>query len=169
VASEPLAIYLNDHLAGSVAALELIDTLIEQQQGRPVADKLRTLRVDIEEDQETLRGILARIDPDEHKLKQAAAWLTEKVSRAKLALAARGHPALGLLEGLESLALGIQGKLALWYALAEVAPQEPRLAGYPYEALEARAVLQHAAVERERLDAAHAAFGVGTAAESAKT
>ncbi len=168
MASEPLAIYLNDHLAGSVAGLELIDTLIEHEQGRPVADRLRALRIDIEEDQETLRGILARIDPDEHKVKQAAAWLTEKVSRGKFALAARSHPALALLEGLESLGLGIQGKLALWYALAEVAPHEPRLAGYPYEALEARAVLQHAAVERERLDAARAALGVDATAESAK-
>jgi hypothetical protein len=169
MASEPLAVYLNDHLAGSVAALELIDTLIEQQRGRPVADKLHALRIDIEEDQETLRGILARVDPDEHTLKRAAAWLTEKVSRAKLALAARSHPALGLLEGLESLALGIQGKLGLWYALADVAAHEPRLAGYPYETLEARAVIQHAAVERERLEAARAAFGVGSAAEAAKT
>src|SRR5207248_1584660 len=96
------------------------------------------------------------------------AWLTEKLSRGKFALAARSHPALALLEGLESLGLGIQGKLALWYALAEVAPPDPRLAGYPYQALEARAVLQHAAVERERLaaprarDAAEVRCAVGT-------
>jgi hypothetical protein len=168
MASEPLAIYVNDHLTGSVLALELIDTLVEQEQGRPVAEKLRALRIDVEEDRETLRGILARIDSDEHKVKQAAAWLTEKLGRGRLALAARSHPSLALLEGLESLALGIQGKLALWYALAEVAPHEPRLAGYPYEALESRAILQHAAVERERLHAARAAFGAGAGAESAK-
>jgi hypothetical protein len=164
--SEPLAIYLNDHLAGSVAALELIDSLAEQEQGHPVERKLRALRVEIEEDQGTLRAILARVDSDEHRVKQAAAWLTEKLSRGRLAMAARSHPALALLEGLESLALGIQGKSALWRTLAGIAPHDPRLADYPYEALEARAVIQHSAVERERIEAARAAFGITAAAGS---
>lgn len=166
MAGDPLAIYLNDHLAGSVAALELFDSLIEHHEDRPLAQRLRALRRDIEEDQQTLRDILAQIDSEEHKVKQAAAWLTEKLSRGKLALAARSHPALALLEGLESLALGLQGKSALWHALAEVATHDARLAAYPYGALDARAVLQHAAVERERLEAARAAFGAGIAMES---
>ena len=98
MSAEPLAIYLNDHLAGSVGALQLIDTLIEHSRGAPLEAKLRSLRGEIEEDQATLRRILDRIDADENRLKQAAAWVSEKVSHAKLTLATRAHPGLALVE-----------------------------------------------------------------------
>jgi hypothetical protein len=162
MSTEPLAIYLNDHLAGSVAALELIDTLAEHERGRPVQEKLRALRLEIEEDQGTLRQILGRIDADEHRLKQVAAWVSEKVSQARLTLANRAHPTLATVEGLEALGLGIQGKLALWFVLADLAPRDPRLAGFDYEALETRANIQHAVVERERIEAARVAFAPAT-------
>jgi hypothetical protein len=162
MSTEPLAIYLNDHLAGSVGALELIDMLAEHERGRPLEEKLRALRLEIEEDQGTLRRILARIDADEHRLKQVAAWVSEKVSQARSTLANRAHPALATVEGLEALGLGIQGKLGLWFVLADLAPRDPRLAGFDYEALETRANIQHAIVERERIEAARVAFASAT-------
>jgi len=162
MATDALAIYLNDHLAGSMAALELIESLAAHERGRPLEQTLLGLHEDISEDQQTLREILARLDADESKLKRAAAWLTEKAGRAKLALAAREHPALARLEGLESLALGIQGKAALWRALGELTRAEPRLGGHEYGVLEIRAVAQHAVVERERLAAAREALGAET-------
>jgi hypothetical protein len=155
---EALAIYLNDHLAGSVAALELIEGLLAHEDGRPLQQTLIGLRREITEDQETLRGILSQLDADESTLKRAAAWLVEKVGRAKLSLAEREDPALARLEGLESLALGIQGKAGLWRALAEVAAQDPRLGGHQFGTLEIRAVAQHAIVERERIAAAREAL-----------
>jgi hypothetical protein len=158
MSSDPLTIYLNDHLAGSAGALQLIDTLTEHAQGRPTEAKLRALRGEIEEDQATLREILARIDADEHRIKQAAAWVSEKVSQAKLTLASRAHPGLALVEGLEALGLGIQGKLGLWIVLADLAPRDARVAGFDYEALETRATIQHAVVERERIEAARTTF-----------
>ena len=53
----------------------------------------------------------------------------------------------------------LQGKLALYRALEDVAPNEPRLGGYPFAALQARTLIQHAMVEQERMAAARAAFG----------
>jgi hypothetical protein len=155
---EALAIYLNDHLAGSVAALELIEGLLAHEDGRPLEQTLIGLRQEITQDKETLRGILSQLDAEESTLKRAAAWLAEKAGRAKLSLAAREHPALVRLEGLESLALGIQGKAGLWRALAEVAAQDPRLGGHQFGTLEIRAVAQHAIVERERIAAAREAL-----------
>jgi hypothetical protein len=73
----------------------------------------------------------------------------------------RADPALARLEGLESLALGLQGKLALYRALEDVAPGEPRLSGHPFAALQARTLIQYAMVEQERMAAARAAFGDG--------
>jgi len=169
MSTEPLATYLNDHVAGSVGALQLIDTLAEHAQGDPLEAKLRALRLEIEEDQRTLRQILGRIAADEQRLKQAAAWVSEKVSQARLTLAAHAHRSLALVEGLEALGLGIQGKLGLWTLLAEVASRDPRLAGFGYEQLQTRATIQHAVVERERIAAARVAFAVPAAAGTGAT
>ncbi len=157
--AEALAHYLQEHLAGSVAALQLMETLADHERGGPLEARLRGLHAEVSEEQDTLRDILARLDGGESRLKQVAGWLTEKAHVARLALAERAHPALVRLDGLESLALGLQGKLALYRALAAAAPGEPRLGGYPFTALEARTLLQHAMVERERMAAAMEAFG----------
>ena len=162
--TEALATYLNDHLAGSLGAVQLIDALAEHAQGRPLEAKLRALRVEIEEDQGTLRQILARIDIDEHRIKQAAAWVSEKVGQAELTLASHAHPSLALVEGLEALSLGIHGKVGLWIVLAELAPRDARLSGFDYEALGTRATIQHAAFERERVEAARTTFAAPAAA-----
>jgi hypothetical protein len=56
------------------------------------------------------------------------------------------------LEALEMLAIGIQGKLALWRAL-QVAGNS-RLTGVDYDRLSARARAQFDEVENRRLEAA---------------
>ncbi len=163
MSSDALAHYLQDHLAGSVAALQLMETLADHERGRPLEAELRALHAEVSEEQATLREILGRLGGEESRLKQVAAWLTEKMHVARLALAERSHPALARLDGLESLALGLQGKLALYRALGDVAPAVPALDGYPFGALEARTVAQHAMVERERMAAAREALGAGGA------
>jgi hypothetical protein len=153
--------YLQDHLAGSVAALQLMETLADHERGLPLEQKLRGLHYEVTEEQERLKVILARLEGEESSLKRATAWLTEKLHRGRLALMERTDPALARLEGLESLALGLQGKLALYRALEDVVPDEPRLGGYPFAALQARTLIQHAMVEQERVAAARTAFADG--------
>ena len=131
-----------------------------------LAGWLRTLRAEVEEEQQMLRELLAKIDAGESRVKQAAAWLTERVSMGKFALAARSHPALATLQGLESIVLGLEGKLSLYRALAEIEQRDPRLSGYPFLALEARTIIQQSMVEHERLAAARAAFDPAQATEA---
>jgi hypothetical protein len=157
MAAEPLAIYLEDHLAGSVAALKMMEELAEVEQGTPLETTLRRLHAEVSEEQNGLRELLARIEASPSTLKQAAAWLSEKVGEGKLALSARSHPALARLQGLESLVLGLQGKLALYRVLAEAAARDPRLQG-DFSGLADRTVRQQATVEAERQAAARAAF-----------
>jgi hypothetical protein len=64
-----------------------------------------------------------------------------------------------LLEALETLALGIQGKLALWRALATATEQVPELRKMDLAQLERRAREQHERVEAQRLQVARTAFG----------
>jgi hypothetical protein len=54
--------------------------------------------------------------------------------------------------------LGIQGKLALWRALAVAAPADVRLQALDYEQLASRAEEQHAKVEKRRLEVARTAL-----------
>jgi len=163
MSAEPLAVYLNHHLAGSTAGITLMDDLAERVEGTALAAKLRTVAAQAREDQQLVRDVLARLAAGERRAGQAAAWVTEKVSEGHLALMARHHPALAVLEGLESLTLGLQGKLAMFRLLTEIAPGDPRLADLPFAARAERTADQQAAVEAERLAAAREAFAAASA------
>jgi hypothetical protein len=153
-----LATYLNDHLAGSVAALELLDLLVSI---RPEAEResYRRLRNDIEEDQRLLQQIIQRLGSKESRVRKAAAWLTQKLGRAKFQLDDPGDGELQAVEALEALALGIQGKLALWRALEAVAASIAAVEALDFTRLQQRAVDQFNRVDQLRLQAARAAFG----------
>ncbi len=89
-------------------------------------------------------------------LKQAGAWLGEKASRAKLRhISGEG---LTTFMVLETLSLGILGKLALWKALARLSTRDPRLHGVDFDRLITRAKKQHAMVEDRRLQEVHTVF-----------
>ena len=153
---EVFSTYLNDHLAGSVAALELVDHLRAAAEGTPLEQLFVALRSEIEEDQEVLRTLLRRRGGTESKIRKAAAWLTEKLGEAKLKLDDTGTGELELLEALETLGLGIQGKLGLWHALE--AAEVPELRGLDLARLKQRAVDQHGRIEAERLRVARRAL-----------
>ena len=63
-----------------------------------------------------------------------------------------------LFEALEALALGIEGKRALWVALAEAAERAPVLRLLDYDRLVRRAVEQRERVEARRLATALSAL-----------
>ncbi len=56
--TEVLATYLNDHLAGSVAAIELLDYLRELSKGTERERVFTVLQSEIEEDQKVLKELL---------------------------------------------------------------------------------------------------------------
>ena len=154
-----LAAYLNDHLAGSVAAIELLDYLIKEQAGQRLEKFLVDLRDDVSADQQVLRDLIHKLGLEESVARKAGAWLMEKLGQAKIAVA--GDERLGLLQALEALALGITGKKLLWSALRTVEAGRPQLQGLDLAALEGRAQEQFDRVEKERLHLAREVFGRG--------
>jgi len=156
MSSEILMTYLKDHLAGSVAALELVEHLLRHEKGN--RESYATLRTEIEEDQQTLRQLLAELGGKESQVRKAAAWLTEKLGQAKLRLDDQGDGDLRALEALETLGLGIQGKLALWRALGSVAGTIPQLERLDLPRLQRRAVEQFERVDKLRVQAARTAL-----------
>ena len=155
---EHLPVYLNDHLAGSVAALELLERLIETYQNEPLGDFFQALRVEIESDQAVLKELLQSLGEEESTMRKAGAWIVEKLSRSKIQLAPSNEGEMGLFLALEGLVLGITGKEALWHALAVAAAGIPALAGLDYTTLIQRAVAQREIVETKRLELAGAVF-----------
>ena len=158
MSSDALTTYLNDHLAGSVAAIELLDHLRELSRGTERERVLAILQSEIEEDQAVLLGLLHESGGKESRVRKAAAWLTEKLGEAKLKLDDPGSGSLRLLEALETLGLGILGKLALWRALEAAREEVPQLRKADFAKLKSRAQAQHDRVDAERLRVVRDAF-----------
>jgi hypothetical protein len=146
-----LAIYLNDHLAGSTTAVELLRRAVEEYEGTPLGEFFAALRKEILQDRDELKSIMAANGIEEESYKVAAAWLAEKVTRLKFNGAlVRRSPLTPVVE-LETLAFGIRGKELLWRALREIAPDEAT--ANRLDELIARAQRQQDDVERHRLEA----------------
>ncbi|HJX98925.1 MAG TPA: hypothetical protein VJ281_08615 [Chthoniobacterales bacterium] len=152
-----ISTYLNDHLAGSVAAIELIDDLVNASDDALLKQFLCDLKRDIESDQKVLEELIAGAGESEGVVRKAAAWLSEKAARAKFKVAGEDFGGLGLVQALEMLALGIRGKELLWRSLS--------VSGWPtardvdLAKLEQRAIEQQKRVEEKRIEAVKAAFG----------
>src|SRR5437899_7310289 len=152
---ERLHTYLNDHLAGSVAAIELLDEVIEHHPEDRFGKIFRDWRGDIQADQETLRNLIQRLGAQESAIRKAGAWVAEKFSRIKMGDV---DDSAGLLQAVEALALGITGKRLLWRSLAAIAPNSAALQGTDFGELEKRAQEQFERVETLRLEMAREAF-----------
>jgi len=155
---EDLRDYLNDHLAGSVGALELLDRMIEACQGKPLERFFRDLRRDIEEDQGQLKELMAKLGVGESTVRKAGAWVAEKFSRSKIDVGEGSKGEIGIFLALEALVLGITGKRSLWRALQAASRTVPELGRLDYSGLEKRAIAQCERVEARRLEIARGVF-----------
>jgi hypothetical protein len=110
-------IYLNDHLAGATAGLELIGHMASENEGTAFGAPLEKLHAEIETDRDELISIIEELGHPVDRVKIAVGWTAEKVGRLKPNGQLRGYPPLGRLLELETLLGGITAKLALWRAL----------------------------------------------------
>ena len=97
--------------------MDLLDHLISSERGATHEQFLIRLRQEVVEDQEVLSGLLRNLHARSSTIRNTAAFLSEKLARTKLALEDPSGGQLARLEKLEALALGIDGKRALWRSL----------------------------------------------------
>ena len=161
MADKELHTYLNDHLGGAVLGSELAAQIWDRAEGTPLAAVMARVAPEIEEDRQSLVDLMERLGAQANPVKQATTWVTEKATRLKFSGATSGAPDLGLFLALETLTLGVTGKLALWTALEAVAADHPVLAETDLETLIARARAQRETLERERVAAARRALQHG--------
>ncbi len=156
--NELLGVYLNDHLAGSTAGLELAEKLRDNNQGTELGKVMAALHHDIDQDRAALEELMARLELERHPVKAAAGWMLERLSRLRLNPVLTGSADLTRLLETEALSLGIEGKLRMWAALKEASVRDQRLAGTDYDRLIERASSQRRTLEPHRLAAALQSF-----------
>jgi hypothetical protein len=159
MAGKAMDVYLNDHLAGAMLGSALAKQIQALNEGSALGTRMESLAPLIEEDRQTLIRLMERMDTSKNPVKQAATWMAEKVSRAKLSGPTSGGPEQGTFMALETLSLGVLGKVSLWKALKEVAEHHAPLMSMNLDELIERAQAQHDALERERIAASRGALG----------
>ena len=153
-----LRIYLQDHLAGATAGLELARRARGANEGTQYGPPLAKIADEIEADRRHLQRIMEDLGFGGDRLKNIAAWGLEKAGRLKLNGQLTGYSPLSRVIELEGLLTGITGKKSMWTVLLEIADSEPRLDTALLGRLSERADAQRAAVEELRQQAAREAF-----------
>jgi hypothetical protein len=154
---DDLGTYLKDHYAAGVGAIELLEHQAKTHKEKPLGGFFKGLLADVNLDHETLQQILSELGFEESRVRNAGAWVAEKLGRAKLGFGDETY-GLPLLQALETLAIGITGKRLLWRALGQVREAHPVLKPIDFAALEKRAHEQFDRVETARLKIAEATF-----------
>lgn len=161
--TELLEVYLSDHQAGSTFGGDLAEKMASGNQGTPFGSFMAGIATEIDEDRTTLANIIEALDIGRHPVKEAASWVTEKLSRLRFSSGVTGDEELARLMEMETLCMGIMGKLCLWQALGELSrtDPEPALAAFDFDLLAQRAQDQLDRIEPHRRAAATRAFRTG--------
>jgi hypothetical protein len=144
--SELLTIYLNDHLMGATAGLELF----RRAAGHLPA--VQPLVREVEEDREALLGMIDAVGAHPDQVKVVAGWVGEKLTRLKPNGHLLGRSPLSDVVELESLTLGVLGKLSGWRLLRALG--DPRLDTAELDRLIGRAQQQAEQLDALRLERA---------------
>ena len=154
-----LGIYLNDHLAGATAGLELARRTLGRNKEGKLGASLSRITSAIEEDRDALRSIMERLGVAPNLAKTSLARVAERAGRLKLNGRLLTYSPLSRVEELETLRLGVEGKLCLWRTLKDVRAGDPRLEGVDLDELARRAESQRDELEAMRIASARKAFG----------
>jgi len=126
-ASQPLAIYLNDHLAGATGGVELIRRIARESRDTVAEPATRRLATEISADREVLTRIMADLDIGIDRFRVALGWVGEKAARLKTNGRVLTRSPLSLLLEIEAMRLGVEGKICLWRSLLTLVARHPEL------------------------------------------
>jgi hypothetical protein len=154
-----LGIYLNDHLAGATAGVELAKRLAGENRDNAGGRVMERLVGEIAEDRGSLVTVMSTLGIPRRGYKTWLGWLGEKAGRLKPNGRVLSRTLLSRVIGLETLLIGIEGKAAAWRILRARAENDSRLDAGLFDGLLERARQQAVEVERLRMWAATEAFG----------
>lgn len=154
-----LAIYLNDHLAGAAAGVELARRTAHARRNSADAERLARLAEDVAADRGALLAIMESLGMPVRRYKSVATWAAEKAARLKLNGRLRSRSPLSDLVELEAMRLAVEGKAAGWRTLLSLVDREPALDVESLRTLVERAEAQITVLEELRVKAVEEVFG----------
>jgi hypothetical protein len=154
-----LETYLQDHRAGAEAGSNLARRMHKENVGTQYEEFLDHLADEIAEDVVVLEQFMERFGVDRSTFKEAGARLGELLGRLKPNNELLGYSPLSRVLEFEALRGGVHGKLSLWDALMEIAPDDDRLDPEEIALLIVRAESQLKGLRTHHRLAAREAFG----------
>ena len=155
---ELLATYLRDHHATAGGAVELARRVAKSNSDNNFGREAEILASEISRDRTALEEVMAAVDVETSQIKDAGAWLGEKLGRLKLNGRVVSYSPLSRVVEFEALAMGISGKISLWQALQVARQSDERLNGFDFAGLIERGDDQLGKVEALHQQAVEAAF-----------
>jgi len=154
MAYESLEVYLNDHLAGATAGVNLVEQAVDRHRSDELGEFFGPLASEIKADLATLEGLMEDMGVDKSASKTALAEVGSKLAAPKFTAEGAGNKHLGDFITLETLSIGVEGKRCMWVALQTVADAYPELQALDLEDLESRAQNQRDKLETKRNEVA---------------
>ncbi|ADB30019.1 conserved hypothetical protein [Kribbella flavida DSM 17836] len=153
-----LGSYLQDHYAASAAGIELFRRAADQQSDPSTRSALSVMAEKVETEQATLGHYLAAIGTKPDPVKNAGAWMAEKLGRFKPnGELIRRSPLSDVLE-LEALRVAVEAKAASWRVLRSLSGEVDRFDAGELDGLLADADQQLKELEELRMQAAARVF-----------
>ena len=164
---EPLEVYLNDHLAGATAGVNVAQQAAERHRSTELGPFYAEIASEIKADFDTFEGLMESLGVGKSATKTALAEVGSKLAELKFGDDDPDSPQLGDVVTLEALSIGVEGKLCMWKALVTVTDSYPALAALDLQALKERALDQRERIESKRLELAPLALMAPASAATA--
>jgi hypothetical protein len=152
MAYEGLEVYLTDHHAGATAGVNLSQMAAEEHRADEHGAFFGEIASEIKADFETLERLIDELGVGKSATKTAAAEIGSKVMAPKFV--GGDDDELNAFITLETLSMGVEGKVCMWKALKTVEDAYPTLESYDLDELIARGQSQRERIEAERLEIA---------------
>jgi hypothetical protein len=152
MAYQGLEVYLTDHLAGGTAGVNLAEMAAEEHRSDEHGAFFGEITSEIKADHETLERMIAELGVQKSATKAAAAEVGSKIMAPKFV--GGDDDQLNAFITLETLSMGVEGKVCMWKALKTVEDAYPTLKNYDLDELIARGESQRERIEATRLQIA---------------
>ena len=148
MAYSALETYLNDHFAGATAGVNLAKMAAEEHKSDEHGAFFGEIASEISTDYDTLQELMTSLGVQESATKGAAAEIGSKLMAPKFT--AGDDDELNAFVTLETLSIGVEGKICMWKALKTIEDSNAAFKQFDIDDLLARGESQRERIEAER-------------------
>lgn len=152
MAYQGLEVYLTDHLAGATAGVNLSEMAAQEHRADEHGAFFGEIASEIKADFGVLEQLIEDLRIEKSATKTAAAEIGSKMMAPKFV--GGDDDELNAFITLETLSMGVEGKVCMWKALKTVASGYPELENLDLDDLIARGESQRERIESHRLEIA---------------